>query len=100
MAATAFAALFALIVLHPLSAARPDGKLHIDFLDVGQGDSALLTMPDGTTILIDGGGKPNINHGTDDGDLEDAFVPDTRRNAGGVIPEYLWSRRSDRIDHI
>jgi len=34
---------------------QPDGKTHIVFLDVGQGDSALLTLGDGTRILIDGG---------------------------------------------
>lgn len=33
----------------------PDGKTHIVFLDVGQGDSALLTLKDGQRILIDGG---------------------------------------------
>lgn len=33
----------------------PDGKTHIVFLDVGQGDSALLTLADGKRILIDGG---------------------------------------------
>src|SRR5437870_12172427 len=100
MAATAFAALFALIIFHPFSAARPDGKLHIDFLDVGQGDSALLTMPDGTTVLIDGGGKPNINRGTDDGDVEDVFERDTRSIGEGVVSEYLWSRGMDRVDYI
>ena len=34
---------------------RPDGKLHLRFLDVGQGDSALLVTPSGKTIVIDGG---------------------------------------------
>lgn len=34
---------------------QPDGKTHIIFLDVGQGDSALLTLADGKRILIDGG---------------------------------------------
>ena len=100
IAAIAFAALFALVVFHPLSAAQPDGKLHIDFLDVGQGDSALLTMPDGTTVLIDGGGKPNINRGTDDGDVEDVFERDTRSIGEGVVSEYLWSRGMDRVDYI
>ncbi len=36
-------------------ALMPDGKVHIRFLDVGQGDSALLTLADGKRILIDGG---------------------------------------------
>ncbi|MBP9850440.1 MAG: MBL fold metallo-hydrolase [Candidatus Peribacteraceae bacterium] len=33
----------------------PDGRVHVVFLDVGQGDSALITLPDGRQILIDGG---------------------------------------------
>ncbi len=55
-----FGALLWLVVAHPFSAARPDGRLRIDFLDVGQGDAALITLPDGTTWLIDGGGRPTF----------------------------------------
>jgi competence protein ComEC len=35
--------------------AGPPGALVIRFLDVGQGDSALVQTPDGGTVLIDGG---------------------------------------------
>jgi competence protein ComEC len=31
------------------------GTLRLDFIDVGQGDSALVTSPTGKTVLIDGG---------------------------------------------
>lgn len=34
---------------------QADGKLHIRFLSVGQGDSALITTPSGKIIVIDGG---------------------------------------------
>lgn len=34
---------------------KKDGKVHVLFFDVGQGDSELLIMPDGTDVLIDGG---------------------------------------------
>ena len=30
-------------------------KMHVDFLDVGHGDSTLITSPTGKTVLIDGG---------------------------------------------
>lgn len=93
-----FVVVFGVIVMHPLSAARPDGNLHVDFLDVGQGDSALLTMPDGTTLLIDGGGRPNINPGIDEG--EEPFERDTRTIGEGVVSQYLWSRGMDRVDYV
>lgn len=35
---------------------RPEGRLRISFLDVGQGDSALIDFPDGRAMVIDGGG--------------------------------------------
>jgi competence protein ComEC len=96
-----FAGLLAVIVLHPFSAVRPDGKFHVDFLDVGQGDSALLTMPDGTTLLVDGGGRPNINQGSAaDGEGEQIFERDTRSIGEGVVSQYLWSRGLDRVDYV
>jgi competence protein ComEC len=101
VAGLSFAALLSVIVLHPLSAVRPDGKLHVDFLDVGQGDSALVTMPDGTTLLVDGGGRPSINQGSaEDGEGEHAFERDTRSIGEGVVSQYLWSRGLDRVDYV
>ena len=37
---------------------RPDGRLHIAFLDVGQGDAILITTPTGRQVLVDGGPSP------------------------------------------
>ena len=77
--------LLAVLILHPLSATRADGNLRVDFLDVGQGDSALITMPDGTTLLVDGGGNTS-----------DA----ARRIGETVVSEYLWWRGLSHIDYV
>jgi competence protein ComEC len=84
-AATVQVLLIALLVLHPFSSARADRNLHVDFLDVGQGDSALITMPDGTTLLVDGGG--NLFDGT-------------RRIGETVVSDYLWWRGFDHVDYV
>ncbi|HST53788.1 MAG TPA: ComEC/Rec2 family competence protein [Pyrinomonadaceae bacterium] len=90
------------IVLHPLSAGRTGGRLRVDFLDVGQGDSALVTMPDGTTLLVDGGGRPELRQGRRDGEDDDAeeFEPDSRGVGDAVVSEYLWWRGLARVNYI
>jgi beta-lactamase superfamily II metal-dependent hydrolase len=40
----------------------PDGKLHIYFFDVGQGDAALVVSPTGKTVLVDSGPATAANH--------------------------------------
>jgi len=100
IAAASLVALFGLIVMHPFSAPRPDGKLHVEFLDVGQGDSALLTMPDGTTLLIDGGGHPSVDWTRDGEGDEGAFRRDTRSIGEGVVSEFLWSKGFDHVDYV
>ncbi|HET6980327.1 MAG TPA: DNA internalization-related competence protein ComEC/Rec2 [Pyrinomonadaceae bacterium] len=77
--------LFIVLIFHPFSAVHAEGMLRVDFLDVGQGDSALITMPDGTTLLVDGGGN----------------TTDTARRIGEtVVSEYLWWRGLSQIDYV
>ncbi len=39
---------------------RPDGRLHVTYLDVGQGDSIFIVTPGGRQVLIDGGPDPKL----------------------------------------
>ncbi|NLE75623.1 MAG: ComEC/Rec2 family competence protein [Chloroflexi bacterium] len=39
---------------------RPDGRLHVWFLDVGQGDAILIQGPAGRQVLVDGGPDPAV----------------------------------------
>ncbi len=74
---------------------RGDGRLHVTFLDVGQGDSAFVVFPEGSTLLVDAGGLGSSSSF----DIGDRVVAPVIRNAG--------YRRLDRLalthgdpDHI
>lgn len=55
----------------------------VTFLDVGQGDSALVELPDGTTILVDGGARYE------------------RFDMGrSVVGPFLWNRGIRHLDHV
>jgi competence protein ComEC len=84
-----------IVMFHPFSSGGPMGKLRIDFLDVGQGDSALITFPDSTTMLVDGGGRPGpFNQPGAD------FERETRSIGEAVVSEYLWWRGLDHVDYV
>lgn len=93
--------IISVIVFHPWSAGSTEGKLRVDFLDVGQGDSALVTLPDNTTLLIDGGGQagPGRSYVANEEDAE-AFEVETRSIGEAVVSEYLWWRGLDRVDYL
>ncbi len=97
--------LVAIIVFHPWSEVVPAGRLRIDFLDVGQGDSALVTFPDNATLLVDAGGRPGpfktrtSGENTQEDDSEQ-FERDERSIGESVVSEYLWWRGLDQIDYI
>jgi competence protein ComEC len=58
-------------------------ELRVAFLDVGQGDAAVLELPDGQTVLIDGGA-----------------AYDTFDIGRSVVAPYLWDRGIRRVDHV
>ena len=91
-AGTWTAALIALVLLvaHPFPHRFPEGRLELTVLDVGQGESLLLTLPGGETMLIDGGGLPSYGGRSRPGiDIGDA-----------VVSPYLWSRSIQRLDTL
>ncbi len=94
--------LIALIVFHPFSAPVLNGRLHVDFLDVGQGDSALITFPNGETMLVDGGGKIDYKaQWTKREDEEpELFEPDKQNIGESVVSRVLWEKGYDKIDYV
>ncbi len=40
------------------AATGPDGRLHVSFIDVGQGDAVLIETPGGRRVVVDGGPEP------------------------------------------
>ena len=64
--------------------ARLDNSLKITFLDVGQGDSAVIEFPDKKVMVIDGGG----------------IMSETFDIGRAVLAPYLWDRGIYTIDYL
>ena len=70
----------------PAQRIRP-GVLEMTAIDVGQGDSLFLVMPDGRKLMVDAGGLPFWMH--------------SQLDIGeDVVSPYLWARGISRIDAI
>ena len=51
----AAAAVLAAAVVWAVALAMPDGRMHVIFADVGQGDATLIVTPSARSVLVDGG---------------------------------------------
>lgn len=80
----------AVCAVYPHPAVFRPGVLEIAALDVGQGDSLLLTSPQGRTLLIDAGGP--IGAGESSSSNFDI--------GEDVVSPALWSRRIRRLDAV
>jgi competence protein ComEC len=80
--AAALGAGLVVLELAARQAGRPLGTLRVTALDVEQGDSALIDLPDGTLMLVDGGG----------------FVGSPVDPGRSVILPMLRARRRERVD--
>jgi competence protein ComEC len=71
---------------------RPESRLRIVFLDVGQGDAVILRFPDGRVWAMDAGGlrtditRPDVSEGLDIGEA--------------VVSRFLWSEWTVALDRI
>jgi competence protein ComEC len=89
------AALWILVDPHTIIASRGDGRLHVTFLDVGQGDSSFIVFPGGSTLLVDAGGLSSASSF----DIGDRVVAPVVRDAGFRRIDYVALTHGDP-DHI
>jgi competence protein ComEC len=78
------AAVYGGIQVHGYFSTYHSQELKVTFLDVGQGDAAVIQLPRGKVMVIDGGGTPD---GT--------FDPGER-----IVAPYLWKERRKAVDYL
>lgn len=73
------------IAVHQFNGVEADGRLHITMLSVGQAESLLVRLPDGATMLVDGGG----------------YLHETGRDFGErVLAPALHKLGIERVDYL
>ena len=87
-AAGVLAVLMTLLLWHPFAPDVARNRLEMTVVDVGQGDSILLTFPDGKLMVVDGGGIPAFGR----------RAPSQMDIGEDVVSPYLWDRSIRHID--
>lgn len=82
----------AVIAAYPFAPKWTPGRLELNVLDVGQGDSLFLVSPNGHTLLIDGGGAFTNFSGN-----SGYNAPDPGEEA---VSPFLWSRGFKHLDLV
>lgn len=87
-----------LLVKYPFPHQYEPGRLSLTFLDVGQGDAMLISLPRGSVMLIDSGGRPSFSQDQADNEIELPFVEDRLGIGEAAVAPYLWRHGIKRID--
>jgi competence protein ComEC len=105
----ALAMTLAIVAVIRPSISEASGRLTIHFLDVGQGDSALVVFPHGKTMLVDGGGEIHFDKRNKDHssviatslDEDETDFADTPFSIGeAVVSRFIWSLGRTRVDYV
>src|SRR5687767_9733737 len=100
VSAIAIVSLGWLLALHPLKHEYEPGRLSVTFLDVGQGDSTLISFPQGSLMLLDSGGRIGLYLREGGEEEEDVFVEDRIGVGEAAVAPYLWRRGIKRLNWI
>ena len=78
------AAVFAAVQVYSYYDYHHGNDLTVTFLDVGQGDAAVVRFPGGKVMVIDGGGTP-----------DGSFDPGER-----IVAPFLWKMKNKSVDYM